>query len=343
MPGIINKRLQALKSVYLRALLFNNDARVYFYSTLREYVKSHFPLPQIFNHIQQQDNNPAMKEIAKLSKKAIRNNQPFAVHYYQSGLFTEHESNLLVLGERHDCLETITTLLLSQEDSAPPLVQILSAGAQWILMTLVITAMAIYTLPYLQDFTTGYQWFFDYVTFVQAWWLELTGVLGGALLLYYWCLYHLTGPLRGILTTVGCFRLHAMLIERQFLKISSALMETKLPPNEFLQLMENTFGRNKLFKQNLQKGRMKLKEASLLQILKEVLSPHAYNHVLSCTPNQTPDEIARGFSAAERMLQIRLKKTIKTYQIFYTLLFLSTSAGITIPFAFVSMGMGIRL
>ena len=43
------------------------------------------------------------------------------------------------------------------------------------------------------------------------------------------------------------------------------------------------------------------------------------------------------------MLNIRLRKTIKTYRVFYTILFLTISITITIPFALVSMGMGINI
>lgn len=343
MPGIIENQLHSLKSFYLRTLLFNNDARVYFYSTLREYVKSHFPLLEVFNNIQQQSSNPAIQEIARLSKKAIRDNQPFASSYYRSGLFTEHESSLLALGERYDCMDTITGLLLDQDSQAPALAQILSTSVQWICMTLVITAMSIYTQPYLQRYTSGYDLFFHYVLFIKTWWPHLLALLSGLVMFYLWCLYRLTGPARAVLAAFGCFRVHAMLIEQRFLKLSSVLISTRLPPNEFLQLMETTFARNRLFRQALQKGRTKLREASLLQVLRDVLSVHTYNHVLACAPNQTPDEIANGFNAAERMLRIRLKKTIKTWQVFYTMLFLSTSIAITIPFAFVSMGMGIDI
>ena len=342
MPGTVNTQLHGLKSAYLRALLFNNDTRVYFYSTLQEYVKSRFPLMQVFNHLQQQSNNPAVQEIAKLSKKALRDNQPFATYYYQSGLFTDQECSLLTLGERYDCLDTITSLLLDQDYQAPAILQILSSSIQWIFMTLVITAMSIYTLPYLQNYTSGYTLFFDYVIFIKTWWPHTLGLLAGFIILYRWCLYRLTGPARTFFTGLGFFRVHAMLVEQRFLKISSALVSARLPSNEFLQLMETTFAKNNSFRQTLQKGRTGLKEASLLHVLRDVLSPSTYNHVLSCTPNQTPDEIAKGFSMAERMLQIRLKKTIKTWQVCYTILFLSTSIAITIPFAFVSMGMGIQ-
>ena len=343
MPGMIKSRLHGLKSAYLRALLFNNDTRVYFYSTLQEYVKSRFPLLQVFNNLQQQSDNPAVQEIAKLSKKALRNNQPFATYYYRSGLFTDQESSLLTLGERYDCMGTITGLLLDQDDQAPAILQILSTSIQWIFMTLVITAMAVYTLPYLQNYTSGYVLFFDYVIFIKTWWSHILGLLACLIILYRWCLYRLTGPARTLLTGLGFFRVHAMLVEQRFLKISSALVSARLPPNEFLQLMETTFAKNRLFRQALQEGRTRLKEASLLHVLQDVLSPHTYNHVLSCTPNQTPDEIAKGFGMAERMLRIRLKKTIKTWQVFYTMLFLSTSIAVTIPFAFVSMGMGIDI
>ena len=343
MRGIIENLLHNLKSLYLRTLLFNNDTRVYFYATLREYLKSHFPLLTVFNHIQQQSNNPALHDVAKLSKRAIRNNQPFAAYYYQTGLFTEQESNLLILGERYDCMETITDLLLDQDNQAPALLQILSSSIQWIFMTLVITAMAIYTLPYLQNYTEGYVLFFDYVIFIKTWWPHTLGLCACAMILYHWCCYRLTGPVRAILTACGFFRVYAMLIERRFLKISSALISSRLPPDEFLQLMETTFARHSLFRLSLKKSRARLKETSLLQVLRDVLSPYTYTHVLACTPNQTPDEIATGFNMAGRMLNIRLAKAIKAYRVFYTFLFLTASIAVTIPFALVSMGMGIEI
>ena len=343
MPGIIENRLHLVKSLYLRALLFNNDTRTYFYATLREYLGSQFPLLGVFNHIQQHSNNPAVREIARLSKRAIRNNQPFATHYYKTGLFTEQESSLLVLGERYDCMDTITGLLLNQDVRGAVVLQILSGSIQWIFMCLVITAMSVYTLPYLKNYTSGYALFFAYVTFVETWWAQLAGLLAGATMLYHWCSCRLTGPVRVALMACGCFRVCAMLTELRFLKISSALISTRLPPDEFLRLMETTFAGQRQFRQALRKSRTRLKEASLLQVLRGVLSPYAYTHVLSCTPNQTPDEIARGFDMAERMLDIRLARAIRAYRAFYTALFLSLCLAITIPFALVSMGMGIEV
>lgn len=343
MIGAFNKTLRGLMSFYLRALLFNNDARTYFYSTLREYANSHFPLLRIFNDMQQQGGSPAMREIAKISKRAIRNNQPFAAHYHRSGLFTEHESRLLILAERYDCMDTVASLLLEQDSRPPVMAQILSSGLQWIAMTLAITAMAIYTLPYLQHYASGYEWFFSYVVFVQKWWLQLAGLVAGLIVCHHWCRRRLTGPARAALARLGLFRLHAMLRERQFLKLSGPLLATRLPPGEFLRLMEKTFGGDKPFRQSLQKGRARLKEASLLHIMQDLLSPQSYRHVLSCAPNQTPDEIAQGFAAAERMLSLRLEKLIKTCRSACALLFLSISIAVTIPFAFVSMGMGIQI
>ncbi|MDE0156061.1 MAG: hypothetical protein OXS28_10700 [Gammaproteobacteria bacterium] len=343
MPGIIEKRLHLLKSLYLRALLFNNDTRTYFYATLREYLGSQFPLLGIFDHIQEHSNNPAVREISRLSKQAIRNNQPFATHYHKTGLFTEQESSLLALGEQYDCMDTITDLLLDQDVRGPVALQILSGSIQWIFMCLVITAMSIYTLPYLKNYTSGYTLFFDYVTFVKTWWPQLAALAAGVILIYHWCSYRVTGPVRAVLMACGCFRVRDMLTELRFLKISRALISTRLPPDEFLRLMETTFAGHRQFGQMLRKSRSSLKEASLLQALRNVLSPYAYSHVLSCTPNQTPDEIARGFDMAGRMLDIRLARAIRTYRTFYTMLFLSLSIAITIPFALVSMGMGIEI
>lgn len=343
MPGIINNWLHQLKSLYLRTLLFNNDTRAYFYATLREYLRSHFPLLGVFNHVQQHGNNPAIQEIARLSKRAIRNNQPFATHYYATGLFTEQESKLLMLGERYDCMDTVTELLLDQDERAPAMLQILSGSIQWIFMSLIMTAMSIYTLPYLKNYTSGYVLFFDYVTFVKSWWPQLAGLAGVIFILYHWCMLRLTGPLRTALMACGCFRVHTMLTERRFLKIGGALIATRLPPDEYLRLMQSTFSRQRLLEQALQKSRTRLKEASLLQALSGVLSPYTYTHVLACTPNQTQDEIARGFNMAARMLNIRIGRLIKAWQGFYTMLFLSASIAITIPFALVSMGMGIQL
>ncbi|MYH70226.1 MAG: hypothetical protein F4147_09055 [Gammaproteobacteria bacterium] len=343
MPGIIKTSLHQVKSLYLRTLLFNNDTRAWFYATLREYLGSHFPLLGVFDHMQRHGNNPAIQEIARLSKRAIRNNQPFATHYYATGLFTEQESKLLMLGERYDCMDTVTELLLDRDDQVPAMLQILSGSVQWIFMSLIMTAMSIYTLPYLKNYTSGYALFFAYVTFAKSWWPQLAGLAAATFILYHWCMYRLTGPLRRALAACGCFRVYAILTERRFLNIGGVLVAARLPPDEYLRLMETTFSGHRLLGQALQKSRARLKEASLLQALEDVLSPYSYTHVLACTPNQTQDEIARGFHMAARMLNIRLGRTIKAWRSFYTLLFLSASIAITIPFALVSMGMGIEI
>ena len=344
MPGITELlRLHPLKSLYLRTLLFNSETRAYFYATLREYLSSHFPLLGIFDQLQQHGNNAAILAIARLSKRAIRNNQPFATHYHATGLFTEQESKLLMLGERYDCMDTVTGLLLDQDEQAPALLQILSGSVQWIFMSLIMTAMSIYTLPYLKNYTSGYTLFFDYVNFAKSWWSQLAALALIAFVLYHWCMLRLTGPLRKALMACGCFQVHAMLTERRFLKIGGALIATRLPPAEYLRLMQTTFSRQRLLEQALQHSRTRLKEASLLQVLGDILSPYTYTQVLACTPNQTQDEIARGFNMAARMLDLKLKRVIKAWQSFYTMLFLSGSIAITIPFALVSMGMGIQL
>ena len=342
MPGIIDQRLHLLKSIYLRAALFNSDARAYFYATLREYLRSHFSLLEVFNHFQEHSNTPAIREIARISKRAIRDNRPFASGYYRTGLFTEQESNLLILGERHDCMDTVTNLLLEQDSRGGVTLQILSGSIQWIFMSIVISAMSVYTLPYLKNYTSGFTLFFDYVNFIKIWWPQLSALGASVLLLYYWCSYRLTGRLRAILLACGCFRLRAMLTELHFMKISGALIATRLPPDEFLSLMETTFATHRQFRQGLHKSRSRLKEASLLQVLRYVLSPYAYSHVLSFSPNQSPEEIARGFEMAGRMLNLRLLSAIRMYRALYTILFLTVSIVITIPFALVSMGMGIE-
>ena len=94
-----------------RALSFSRPTRATFYVTLREYTRNHFSLMQTFDAIAQRDDQPALQEIARLSKKAIRNNLPFAAHYHESGFFNRAETALLMLGERHDCLERVTELL----------------------------------------------------------------------------------------------------------------------------------------------------------------------------------------------------------------------------------------
>ena len=343
MIGALDHQLHALKSAYLRALLFNNDARIYFYSTLREYVRSRFPLLRLFNDIQQQNESVALKEIARLSKTAIRNHEPFATHYRRSGLFTEHEAVLLTLGERHDCMDTVTGLLLDQDTAPPALAQILGPSLQWIIMTLLMTLMAVYIAPSMARHTEGYPLFFTYTTYIETAWPQLLIALFIAILLYRTALYRLTGPARTCFMLLGCFRVHALVLERQFLKIAGALIQAQLPPHEFLQLMEMTFSKDRPFALAVHKSRSRLKEASLLDILKDLLSPQAYRHVLACAPNRTPDEIGQGFAMAARMLDIRLAKIIKTVAGLYTGLFLITSIAITVPFAFVSMGMGVTL
>ncbi len=78
----INRRL---KYGFRRAVAFNQSACACFYATLREYTRNRFALLQSFDAVQQQESMPAFQEIARRSKKAIRNNQPFAAHYHEAG------------------------------------------------------------------------------------------------------------------------------------------------------------------------------------------------------------------------------------------------------------------
>ncbi len=337
----INRRF---KYGFRRAFAFNQSVRACFYATLREYTRSRFALLQIFDAVQQQESMPAFQEIARLSKKAIRNNQPFAAHYHEAGFFNETETALLILGERHDCLAQAAQLLLDNRiDRGAVVLRVLAPCFQWLFLTLVMIVLSLYALPYLQAYSRGYQWFFDGLLFIQTWWLPLALAAAVIALLYRWALYRLGEPARGMLRRLGCFNLYAMLLELQFLAIAQPLVRARLPAGEFLLVMQQAFRRDRLFVERLEQGRRRLTETSLAQVLEGVLSPRTCAHIKSCAPNETPEELASGCEAAARMLQIQLDTAVAAYRFFYLLASLGVSLLVTIPFALAAMGMGMQL
>ena len=106
--------------------------------------------------------------------------------------------------------------------------------------------------------------------------------------------------------------------------------------------MEHTFRRNRPFLQTLQQARARLKETSLVEVLENILSNLAYRHIQATAPNQTNEEIARGMGAAYRIQRIKLNRLIGVYRVIWLFVFLSATLAVTIPFALVSMGMGIQ-
>lgn len=331
-----------LRSLYVRSLFFNYETRSYFYTTLQEYVRSRFPLMNLFNDLQEQKNSLAVKEIARISKQALRQNQPFASYYQESGLFTEREARLLILGERYDCIENITALLLEQNREGSPVTQIIAPSGQWIAMFLILTVMSIYAEPYLNRLTEGYRLFFDYALFVKEYWLHLSASAAAVSVGYCVARDRATGLLRTTLMRLGAFRIHAITTEQQFIRLGERLIETKLPANEFLSLMEQIFRRNRPFLLTLQQARARLKETSLVEVLENILSNPAYRHIQATAPNQTNEEIARGMGAAYRIQRIKLNRLIGIYRVIWLFVFLSATLALTIPFALVSMGMGIQ-
>lgn len=325
-----------------RSLGFSRPTRAMFYVTLREYTRNHFSLMQIFDAIAQRDDQPALQEIARLSKKAIRNNQPFAAHYHESGFFNRTEATLLMLGEQHDCLEQVAALLDREVEQPAVAQRVLAPAMQWIFMTLIMILVSLYAAPYLQQYSSGYDWFFDALRVISEYWWRFA--LAGLLLsvVYRRGRRRLGGRWRRVLLACGCFRLHALLLELRFLIIARVLLPARLPAAEFLQVMEQIFAEERPFLGQLQRGRRRLSEASLMQIIRNLLTPRSYSYLQACAPNETPAELAAGCAMARRMLQAQLEHAINVYRLCCTLAFLSASLLVTIPFALTSMGMGIQ-
>ena len=342
MTGFIKHLLQQLNSTCLRLFFFNQETRVYFYTLLYEYTRSRFPLLQIFNDLQRQNPGMALAEIARLSKQSLRHNELFATHYQQSGLFTPTEAALLLTGQKHNCLETVTRMLLKPDEQTSATLSILTPSLQWIGMIIVITLMSLYTLPYLREFTSeGFELFFAYNDWINANW---SGLLISLVLLV--CLHahlknNLKGRARALLSRLGLFNIHGMQTEQRFMIIAASLVGAKLPPGELLQIIETTFARQRYFTSAVAQVRARLKETTLLQAMQQLVSRDSYQHVLAAAPNQTPEEIARGLATACRLQQVRLNRRIQLYKNLWLLLCFTGAIAITVPFAFVSMGMGI--
>ena len=202
--------------------------------------------------------------------------------------------------------------------------------------------ISLYASPYLQKYSSGYDWFFAGLHFIgERWWQAGPA---GLLLVIAYCRSRrrLGGRWRRLLLACGCFRLHALLLELKFLTMARALLSARLPAAELLQVMEQIFAAERPFLDKLQRGRRRLNEASLVQVIRDILAPRTCSYLLACAPNETSGELAAGCDMAQRMLRAQLEHTINVYRLGCALVFLSASLLVTIPFALTSMGMGIQ-
>ena len=335
-------RLHHLYRQSRRFLYFDGETRNYFYTLLREFTRSKFSLMELFDELQSHGGK-ALKMISRLSKQAIRRNQEFASQYAQSGLFTRNEAQLLIMAERYDCVEEVTSMLIQRDEEGNPLSQILVPSLQWIGMLLIMTLMSVYVMPTMERFAEGYDWYFAYIALVRDHYDLLLLGAGLLVMLYLVVRANLIGPLRDRIEQLGVFRLYAMTSELQFLKISTRLVSTRIPPVEFMDLMVGIFSWNRQMAYRLNEARKHLRESSLLDVLGSVISEDNYRHVLASAPNKTADEIAAGIGNAITMQTIRLNLVIKVCRTLSVLVLVLLNIAITIPFAFISMGMSMNV
>ena len=335
-------KFRNLYTLSLRHLYFDGETRNYFYTLLREFTRSKFSLMELFNELQNQSGK-ALKMISRLSKRSIRHNQEFATLYAQSGLFTKNEAQLLVMAERYDCMEEVTTMLIKQDEEGSPLLQVLGPSMQWLGMLLIMTLMSVYVMPFMERFTDSFEWYFDYIALVRDNYGLLLLAACLLLTLYLVIRANLVGPARERVERLGIFRLHAITTELQFMKISMRLIRTRIPPVEFMDLMLGIFSWNKQMLYCLNDARKRLRESSLIDVLDRVISADNYRHILASAPNRTSDEIASGFGNAINMQAIRLTLFIKVCRTVSVLVLVLLNIVITIPFAFISMGMSMNI
>lgn len=335
-------KLRDLYNLSLRILYFDGETRNYFYTLLREFTRSKFSLMELFDELQNHGGK-ALKMISRLSKQSIRHNQEFATLYAQSGLFTKNDAQLLIMAERYDCMEEVTSMLLKRDEEGSPLVQIMGPSLQWLGMLLMMTIMSVYVMPFLERFSDGYEWYFGFVALVRD---DYGLILLAALqlfILYLGVRVNLAGPVRERIERLGIFRLYAITTELQFMRISMRLIDTRIPPVEFMELMQGIFSWNKQMLYYLNDARKRLRESSLIEVLGGIISADNYRHVLASAPNRTSDEIAAGLGNAINMQTIRLNLLIKVYRTVSVLVLVLLNIAITIPFAFISMGMSMNI
>ena len=333
----MNNPLNNLNTVLIRMFAFNQDARMFFYNLLREYNRSHFPLVDLFSQIQK-EKNPALKKIATMSIKSLRRNQEFAADYYRSGFFTENDTALLKLAENHDCIEEVTTLLLERTENRNPVLQILEGSFQWILLLIIMTAMTIYSMSFLEKFTDRFEWFFAYNRFIDNNYIFLAFTIAGIYIIYTILRKHLTGPSRSLLESLGAFHIYNTMNELQLLKLSKRLINIQLPGYEYLDILSKTFDHLPSVNYKIVKAKKKLQHSTLLIVLDNLFSQKNYSHIMASSPNHTPAEIAKGMDLAERMQLLKLDSTIKFNRMTLQIILAIASAVVTIPFVYISMG-----
>ncbi len=329
---------------YNRALIFNANQREYFYLTLREFTRSRFALMDIFTTMQTTQKNFAIQAIAKQSKKAIRNSEPFAANYAELDLFHQEEINLLIVGEQHNCLETVIGILLSPHQRRQPIIEIMAPAMQWVMMSLLMTLIGVYTAPtFKRFFTSGYELYFGYIDLVTTHWSTGLFALLTIILLHITLKNRIRGRQRRILRLFGIYKLYDMMIEARFLALSSHLFGAKLPAKEYLDMMIGTFGFHKDLSVRMQRARKRLKEYTLLDNLKDLISSDNYSHIIACAPTQTPEELGAGFEAAKRMHEYRIQRRIRQYQLICSTTWLIIALLVTAPFVYISMGSGMSV
>ena len=334
--------LKNLRERFLRTFYFDRETRNYFYTLLREFTRSKFSLMELFDELQEHGGK-ALQKISQSSKQSIRRNEAFAAQYAESGLFTRNEADLLIMAERYDCIDEVASMLISQDEQGSPLAQILAPCMQWIGMLLIMTLMSVYVMPYMERFTQDYQWYFAYIALVRDHY-GLTLVAACMLVsLYLGIRANLIGPARDRLERLGIFQLYAITTELQFMRIGMRLIKTRIPPIEFMDLMLGLFSWNKQMQYRIGEARKRLRESSLVDVLDGVVSADNFRHVMASSPNRTSDEIAAGFGNAVNMQTIRLNVLIKAYRTVSVLFLVALTMAITIPFAFISMGMSVNV
>ena len=330
-----------LRHLYLLFLYFDAETKNYFYTLLREFTLSKFSLMELFDELQDHGGK-ALKTISRISKQSIRRNQPFAAQYAQSGYFTKNEAELLIMAERYDCIDEVTSMLIRQDEQGSPLAQILAPSMQWIGMLLIMTLMSVYVMPYMERFSEGYEWYFAYIALVRDDYELMLMAACLLLSLYLGIRANLVGPVRDRVERLGIFRLYAITTELQFMRISMRLTKTRIPPIEFMDLMLGIFSWNNQMQYRIYEARKRLRESSLIDVLGGVVSSDNFRHVLASAPNRTADEIAAGFGNAVNMQTIRLNMLIKVYRTVSVMVLVLLTIAITIPFAYISMGMGMN-
>ncbi len=334
--------LHSLNSVLLRLFLFPYQLRKYFFTLLREYNASNFPIIETLQQMERIGGRASIRKITRIARANVRNQQCFASGFANSGYFTLTEEKLLVLGENYDSLANVIRIILSADRFRLIPVQIIKNSAQWLAMTALIIWISNLSGATMRRIAGDLEWFFDVTAGIAG--LALPGLVA---LLLFCCGYTLirrsAGSVRNALRATGLFSLHDHVTEHRLLQVAGELTATNIPAADLMNILADIFRGERWLTRRIRTAHRRLTEETFLDVLDTVISDPLYLHIAASAPNRLPVEISAGMRTAANLLELEIEQKISLYQNLALLASLSLAACCTIPFILITMGMTVQI